>query len=128
MPPCPVCGPTDTVFLVFGLPLDKTLRAAEAGLLALGGCVIDDDPPYCQCRTCGVEVWRDGRHHPAEWYGEEVHRPRPRSLEPHETIVGILHPDGTLERLDWSGPDESQQGERPVSPLPGQQLPPPPPA
>jgi hypothetical protein len=52
---CPQCGTTDPIEIVYGLPSGEMMDAAEAGAIALGGCVINDDNPAYQCRndTCG---------------------------------------------------------------------------
>lgn len=75
--PCPACGSPDAVPLVFGLPMEPLFRAAELGLVALGGCVVGEDPPTYHCLACRPDVWRDGRRQPGGWYHEQLYRPRP---------------------------------------------------
>ncbi len=57
---CPHCGTTDPIEIVYGLPSGEMMEAAEAGAIALGGCVINDDNPAYQCRSdaCGQAFGR----------------------------------------------------------------------
>ncbi|MET7806002.1 hypothetical protein [Micromonospora chersina] len=48
IPACPECGAAG-VPLVFGLPVPEAVDAAESGDLALGGCLLPDQPPNWQC-------------------------------------------------------------------------------
>jgi hypothetical protein len=102
--PCPACGSPTAVPLEFGLPIEPLFRAAQLGLVALGGCIVGEDPPTHNCLACRAEVWRDGRHKPAGWYHEQLYRPRPQRDPDHETEFWIRHRDGTQERLDGTGP------------------------
>ena len=102
--PCPACGLPDVVPLVFGLPMEPLFRAAELGLVALGGCAVGEDPPGYHCLACRADVWRDGRHRPAGWYHEQLYRPRPEPDPNHKTEWWLQHADGTLERLDDTDP------------------------
>ena len=56
IPTCPICGATG-VPLLFGLPVPEAVAAAEAGRLALGGCVLPAEPPNWQCPR--RHRWRD---------------------------------------------------------------------
>lgn len=57
-PPCPVCGAGDVALVVWGLPShDDVERAGEEGI-ALGGCVVPEDPPNFRCCLCGYG-WPD---------------------------------------------------------------------
>lgn len=47
-PVCSACG-ADGVPLMFGLPVPEARAAAEAGDLALGGCVVVDERPTWRC-------------------------------------------------------------------------------
>lgn len=53
---CPRCGATG-VPLLFGLPVPEARVAAANGQLALGGCLVDDQPPNWQCPH--QHRWRD---------------------------------------------------------------------
>jgi hypothetical protein len=53
---CPECG-TPGVPLLFGLPVPEAREAAVDGRLALGGCLLPDDPPNWQCLR--AHQWRD---------------------------------------------------------------------
>ena len=55
--PCPQCGALEVIPIVYGYPLADSdlMRAAEAGEVFLGGCIIHDDQPYWRCGTCGFE-------------------------------------------------------------------------
>jgi len=63
-PACPACGSADTRPIVFGLPGERLFRAAELGLVELGGCCLDDAAPDFRCGACGAGGWRDGRYVP----------------------------------------------------------------
>lgn len=57
--PCPKCGSTDTVRIVYGLPSDELLLAASRGNVKLGGCLIGEtidgrDGPEHSCKACGA--------------------------------------------------------------------------
>jgi hypothetical protein len=49
VPACPVCKEPG-IPLLFGLPVPEARKAADAGQLALAGCIMPDDPPNWQCR------------------------------------------------------------------------------
>lgn len=61
-PPCAACGSAHTVTVAYGFPDMILLRAAQLGLVTLGGCVADEDPPLWQCRDCGMVSWPDETH------------------------------------------------------------------
>ena len=55
--PCPRCGSTDTVQIVYGLPSDALFLAANRGKVKLGGCMIIETieggrGPLSSCRAC----------------------------------------------------------------------------
>lgn len=54
---CPECGTTDPIEILYGYPSGEMFEAAEAGLIALGGCIVDPDNPAYRCRNadCGKE-------------------------------------------------------------------------
>ncbi|GIH17185.1 hypothetical protein [Rugosimonospora africana] len=56
IPTCPDCGGPG-VPLMFGLPVREAFDAAADGQLALGGCIVDDEPPNWQCAQ--QHRWRD---------------------------------------------------------------------
>jgi hypothetical protein len=60
---CPRCEAVEVVPIVYGFsaPDSESMRAAEAGEVFLGGCVVPDDQPYWRCRNCGF----DGSDNPA---------------------------------------------------------------
>ena len=49
---CPRCGGRPRPIL-YGMPGPEMMELAEAGLIAIGGCVIDDENPTVCCRDCG---------------------------------------------------------------------------
>jgi hypothetical protein len=51
-PPCPRCGSTDAVEILYGYPTFEAGMAAERGELILGGCMVGDESPDYQCRAC----------------------------------------------------------------------------
>ena len=53
---CPACGSPDVVPLIFGLPMEPLFRAAELGLVALGGCAVGEDPPSNHCLELGLRL------------------------------------------------------------------------
>ena len=52
LPPCPKCGSTDAVEIIYGYPTDETGMAAERGEIVLGGCLVGMEDPDYQCRGC----------------------------------------------------------------------------
>ena len=56
IPVCPECG-AEGVPLLFGRPGYEAADAAQAGDLALGGCLRPDQPPNWQCPQ--RHRWRD---------------------------------------------------------------------
>ena len=52
-PPCPRCGSTDAVRILYGMPTEDAFEASERGEFVLGGCVIGDESPDFECRGCG---------------------------------------------------------------------------
>lgn len=55
---CPSCAGNDIRQIMYGLPMDETLRRAERGEVVLGGCAIFDGMPDWHCMTCQHE-WFD---------------------------------------------------------------------
>ncbi|MGX7672494.1 hypothetical protein [Plantactinospora sp. DSM 117369] len=53
---CPECG-APGVPLLFGLPVPEARDAADHGEIALGGCIVGDEPPSWQCPR--KHRWRD---------------------------------------------------------------------
>lgn len=58
-PPCPNCGSTDTVPIIYGLPAEEAFEEEREGKVVLGGCIIFENSPKWHCKSCGYE-W--GRH------------------------------------------------------------------
>ena len=52
---CPSCGSTDIVRIAYGYPGPEMVEEAEKGTIVLGGCVISEDNPYSQCKSCGTQ-------------------------------------------------------------------------
>ena len=50
---CPKCETSNPVEIVYGLPSTEMNAAALEGVIALGGCVVNDDSPAYECRACG---------------------------------------------------------------------------
>ena len=48
---CPSCG-GELLPLVFGYPSPEMMKAANRGEIALGGCVLPEDPPLYECSAC----------------------------------------------------------------------------
>ena len=53
--PCKACGSTKTP-IVYGLPSDRAMAAAQRGEVRLGGCAL---PHWPTCRRCGNTVDQD---------------------------------------------------------------------
>jgi hypothetical protein len=49
---CPACGVEDAVRVVPGEPDAELIRAAERGLVVLGGCIVVEDQAAFSCRAC----------------------------------------------------------------------------
>jgi hypothetical protein len=49
---------------LFGLPVQEARDAAAHGQIALGGCIVGDDPPNWQCRR--RHRWREADEGPWE--------------------------------------------------------------
>lgn len=54
--PCPRCGSTDAIRIIYGLPDHELFAASERGEVALGGCVIGEESPDFECRACGAPL------------------------------------------------------------------------
>ena len=52
---CPSCQSGQVVPIVYGLPGVELAEQAEEGLIALGGCCVDDDNPRWKCKACEHE-------------------------------------------------------------------------
>jgi DNA-directed RNA polymerase subunit RPC12/RpoP len=55
---CPRCGSDKVVRILYGLPTAKGRIEAEAGRIALGGCVVTDNAPQYQCIECKEKITR----------------------------------------------------------------------
>lgn len=56
LPPCPACGSTDAVRIVYGLPGADLFEAADGGEVRLGGCLIGEESPDYECRSCDAPL------------------------------------------------------------------------
>jgi hypothetical protein len=56
LPPCPECGASDPVRIVYGYPSPETFAASERGEVRLGGCVVGPESPEFACRACDAEL------------------------------------------------------------------------
>ena len=54
---CPKCC-HNAIPIMYGYPSPEMFEAAEAGKIALGGCVIGDNDPDWKCAECD-HVWGD---------------------------------------------------------------------
>ena len=56
---CPRCG-SRSLPILYGYPDESAFRAAEAGLVALGGCIVDEHVnrhcPACHHEFCGADM------------------------------------------------------------------------
>lgn len=52
---CARCGAADALPILYGLPNDTALRAAEDGIVVLGGCEASEGMATLRCRECGYE-------------------------------------------------------------------------
>jgi hypothetical protein len=51
--PCPRCGSTDAVRVLYGYPSSEMAEAERRGEVVLGGCMIWPESPDYECRDCG---------------------------------------------------------------------------
>lgn len=59
-PPCPGCGSTQVVPIVYGYPGWEMGVEADQGRVALGGCVVSGDDPQWHCKACGRDFGTPG--------------------------------------------------------------------
>ena len=52
LPPCPRCGSTDAVEILYGYPTFEAGLAADRGEIVLGGCVVGPESAEYECRGC----------------------------------------------------------------------------
>jgi len=57
-PACPLCAAVEVIPIVRGFPSVELFERAEAGEVALGGCVIGQDDPEWHCKSCGKDFGR----------------------------------------------------------------------
>lgn len=64
---CPKCRSKDGVDIIYGMPSLELQEQAEQGLVALGGCEIEDMQPERRCMKCGNEwmIRRFSMHPPS---------------------------------------------------------------
>jgi hypothetical protein len=51
--PCPACGSTDAIRIIYGFPDIELSMASLSGDVALGGCMCGPESPDFECRDCG---------------------------------------------------------------------------
>lgn len=71
---CPKCNKNDGVDIVYGMPSPELAEQAEKGLIALGGCIVEENQPVYRCLDCGYE-WDRAEHFEAckqRWLKEHV--------------------------------------------------------
>ena len=54
--PCPTCGSTDAVPILYGYPTNEAFEASERGEFVLGGCVVGEESPDFECSGCGAPL------------------------------------------------------------------------
>jgi hypothetical protein len=54
--PCPRCGATDAVPVLYGYPGPEMADASERGDIRLGGCMVWSEAPDYECRACGAAL------------------------------------------------------------------------
>lgn len=63
-PPCPACGSTDAVQIIYGYPDAELGEAERRGEIMLGGCLWGPESPEFECRGCQAPLpWTSGRRH-----------------------------------------------------------------
>ena len=55
---CPSCGSEDRILILYGYPTREASERADRGEVSLGGCVVGDESPKWECRTCGTRWGR----------------------------------------------------------------------
>ena len=55
-PPCPACGATDALRIVYGYPGSELWEAERRGEIVLGGCLVGAESPEYECRSCGAPL------------------------------------------------------------------------
>jgi hypothetical protein len=56
-PPCPSCRSADPPLrILYGYPDIAATEAAHRGEATLGGCMIGDESPDFECRSCGAPL------------------------------------------------------------------------
>jgi hypothetical protein len=55
---CPQCGGTDIKQIMYGLPMEETMKRAKLGEVVLGGCCVFEGMPDWHCPSCRHE-WFD---------------------------------------------------------------------
>ncbi|MBA2266425.1 MAG: hypothetical protein H0W17_08535 [Chloroflexi bacterium] len=53
LPPCPTCGASKAVPILYGYPTFELFVASERGEVRLGGCIIGEESPDYECGGCG---------------------------------------------------------------------------
>jgi endogenous inhibitor of DNA gyrase (YacG/DUF329 family) len=56
VPPCPSCGASDPIRIVYGYPGLELGEAEGRGEIILGGCLVGPESPELECRRCGAAL------------------------------------------------------------------------
>ena len=48
---CPLCGTTDPLEIIYGMPSAEMVEASEGGFIELGGCIVGPEAPAYRCRN-----------------------------------------------------------------------------
>ena len=56
LPPCPRCGASSPLRILYGYPTPEAFEAAERGELAIGGCMIGRESPRFVCGACRAQL------------------------------------------------------------------------
>ena len=57
---CPKCRSEDVLEIIYGLPGESLLNAAQKGKVVLGGCCITGNDPEFHCKSCGNDFRKRG--------------------------------------------------------------------
>src|SRR5688572_11192666 len=110
---CPHCGKNDAAEILYGLPGPEAMEMAGRGEVVLGGCVVTDDDPTHECRSCG-SLWatsQDAKTSPitdlfAEYFSNwDIHLP-PGSEAARAR--GLIHKAGWTIRYIFGADDRGR--------------------
>lgn len=63
---CPHCNSADSVPILWGYPSERGMEAGRQGLIAFGGCMIDNAHLNRQCRACRHR-WEEANPPAFDW-------------------------------------------------------------